>query len=109
MPSGWPWNGDEGVQKRERRPGCGDLALPSLDIAPRRGDHPQPDETEGQADEIDPKAAAQEHANEPPQGRCRGDTDPDEEPCSVKTGKGLRRSRRKGPPSDAGNLGERGD
>src|SRR6266511_5625011 len=96
MPSVWPWNGDEGVQKRERRPGCGDLALPSLDIAPRPGDHPQPNETQGQADEIDPKAAAQEHANEPQQGCVRGGTDPDEEQCSVMTGKGLRRSRREG-------------
>ena len=109
VPSLWSWNGDEGVEKRERGPGCSDLALPSLDVAPRRGDHPQPDETEGQADEIDPKAAAKEHANEPQQGRVRGGTDPDEEQCSVMTGKGLRRSRREGPPSDPGNPGERGD
>lgn len=61
MPSLWRWNGDEGVQKRERGSGCGDLALPSLDVAPRRSDNPQPDETEGQADEIDPEATAQEH------------------------------------------------
>ncbi len=65
MPSLWPWDGDQGVQERERRPGCSNLALPSLDVDPRRGDQPQPDQTEGQAEEIDPKAAAQEHASEP--------------------------------------------
>src|SRR6266511_5253278 len=93
MASLWPWNRNEGVQKRERGPSCDELALPSLDVAPGRSDHPQPDETEGEPHEIDPEAAAQEHANEPPHGRCLGHTDPDEEPCSVKTGKSLRRSR----------------
>src|SRR6266540_6767346 len=102
MPSLWPWNGDEGVQKRERGPSCADLALPSFDVAPRRGDHPQPNETEGQADEINPEAAAQEHPSEPPQGRCLGDSDPDEEQCSVGAGKRLWRRRREGPPSGPG-------
>jgi len=49
MTSLWPcrWNGDESVQKRERGPGCRDLALPSLDVQPCRGRRPQPDEREG--------------------------------------------------------------
>src|SRR5207247_9472162 len=85
------------------------LAVASLRGATSRGDHPEPEETEGQADEIDPEAAAQKHAREPPQGRSNGRTDPDEEQCSVPTGKSLQRGRGEEPPSDAGNLGERGD
>jgi hypothetical protein len=51
-------NGNEAVQKREWGPGCGDLALPSLDVAPLRGDQPHPDETEAQTEKVDPETAA---------------------------------------------------
>ncbi len=73
------WKGSEDIQKRERGPGCGDLALPSLDVQPSGGDHPKPDEREGQADEIDPKTASDEHAGEPEQRRRSGQAHPDEE------------------------------
>jgi len=61
----WRWNGSEGIQKRERGPGCRDLALLSFDVLASGDDHPKPDEREGQTDEIDPETASDEHADEP--------------------------------------------
>jgi hypothetical protein len=39
--------------------------LPSFDVQSSGGDHPKPDEREGQTDEIDPETASDEHAHEP--------------------------------------------
>ena len=83
--------------------------LPSRYAVLRGGHHPQPNQSEGESNEVNPEAAGQEHTKKTPQRRSLGYADPDEEQCRVRTRKDLRRGRRQRSPSNPGDPSQRHD